>query len=165
LLPAGRQQPPRFDLSVGRALAERRLGSSNKVLPINEPSNIEFGLTAMSPQTRFAKLTEDAKSRIREVSPIEASQQQAQGALLIDIREGEEYANGHARGAFHLSRGVLELRIEGLVPDASTPLLCYCGGGSRSALAADSLQRMGYTNVASIAGGFKAWREAGLPTE
>src|SRR5687768_288608 len=119
----------------------------------------------MEPQTRFAKLTEDAKSRIREVSPIEARQQQAQGAVLIDVREGDEYANGHAREAVHLSRGVLELRIEGLVPDPSTPILCYCGGGGRSALAADSLQKMGYTNVASVAGGFKAWRDAGLPTE
>jgi phage shock protein E len=119
----------------------------------------------MPPPTRFAKLTEDAKSRIRQVSPTEAHQQQKQGAVLIDVREGEEYANAHARGAVHLSRGVLELRIEGLVPDPSTPILCYCGGGSRSALAAESLQKMGYTNVASVAGGFKSWREAGLPTE
>jgi rhodanese-related sulfurtransferase len=81
------------------------------------------------------------------------------------VREGDEYVKAHARGAVHLSRGVLELRIEGLVPDPSTPILCYCGGGSRSALAADSLQRMGYTNVASVAGGFKAWREAGLPSD
>ena len=69
------------------------------------------------------------------------------------------------REAVHLSRGILELRIEQVIPDASTPLICYCGGGSRSALAADSLQKMGYTNVASLAGGFKAWKEAGLPTE
>jgi rhodanese-related sulfurtransferase len=119
----------------------------------------------MAAPTRFAKLTDDAKSRIREVSPAEASQQQEQGAVLVDVRESEEYAKGHARGAVPLSRGVLELRIEGLVPDPATPILCYCGGGSRSALAADSLQKMGYTNVASVAGGFKAWREAGLPSE
>jgi rhodanese-related sulfurtransferase len=114
--------------------------------------------------TRFAKLTDDAKSRVREISVADAHQQQADGAILIDVRESEEFAKGHAHGAVHLSRGVLELRIEGLVPDAATPMICYCGGGSRSALAADSLQKMGYTNVASMAGGFKAWREAGLPT-
>jgi rhodanese-related sulfurtransferase len=119
----------------------------------------------MAQSTRFAQLTEDAKSRVREVSPTEANQQQEQGALLIDVRESDEYAMGHVLGAIHLSRGVLELRIERLVPDPSTPILCYCGGGSRSALAADSLQKMGYTNVASMAGGFKAWREAGLPSE
>jgi rhodanese-related sulfurtransferase len=119
----------------------------------------------MAPPNRFAKLAEDAKSRVREVSPVEANTQLEQGAILIDVREGDEYAKAHARGAVHLSRGVLELRIEGLIPDPSTPILCYCGGGSRSALAADSLQKMGYTNVASVAGGFKAWREAGLPSE
>ena len=119
----------------------------------------------MGPPNRFAKLAEDAKSRIREVSATDACQQQARGAVLIDVREGEEYANAHARGAVHLSRGVLELKIEGLVPDISTPILCYCGGGSRSALAADNLQKMGYTNVASVAGGFRAWKEAGLPTD
>ena len=119
----------------------------------------------MAQPNRFAKLTEDAKSRVREVSPAEANQRQKQGALLIDVRESDEYAMGHARGAIHLSRGVLELRIEGLVPGPSTPILCYCGGGSRSALAADNLQKMGYTNVASVAGGLKAWREAGLPSE
>jgi phage shock protein E len=119
----------------------------------------------MAPPNRFAKLAEDAKSGIREVSPAEANTQQAQGAVLIDVRESDEYTKGHARGAVHLSRGVLELRIEGLVPDPTTQILCYCGGGSRSALAAESLQKMGYTNVASVAGGFKAWREAGLPSE
>jgi phage shock protein E len=118
----------------------------------------------MSQTTRFARLAEDAKSRVREVSPADAHGQQAQGAVLIDVRESDEFANGHAQGAVHLSRGVLELRIEGLVPDVATPILCYCGGGSRSALAAESLQRMGYTNVASVAGGFKAWKEQRLPT-
>ena len=117
------------------------------------------------PAPRFAKLAADAKSRIREVTVNDALNEQAQGALLIDVREADEYAMGHARDAVHLSRGVLELRIEGLAPDPTTPILCYCGGGSRSALAADSLQQMGYTNVASVVGGFKAWREAGLPSE
>jgi rhodanese-related sulfurtransferase len=114
--------------------------------------------------TRFARLTEDAKSRVREVSPSDAHELQKRGAVLIDVREGDEFVNAHAQGAVHLSRGVLELRIEALVPDVATPILCYCGGGSRSALAADSLQKMGYTNVASMAGGFKAWNQLGLPT-
>lgn len=113
--------------------------------------------------TRFAQLTADAKSRIREVSPAEASQQQSQGAILIDVRESEEFAQGHAQGAIHLSKGVLELRIEEVIPETSTPIVCYCGGGSRSALAADNLQKMGYTNVASMAGGLKAWKVQGLP--
>ena len=114
--------------------------------------------------SRFQQITEDAKTRVREVSPAEASKQQAEGAVLIDIRESEEFADGHARDAVHLSKGLVELRIEDLVPDPSTPIVCYCGGGSRSALAADNLQKMGYTNVASMAGGFKAWKAEGLPT-
>ena len=113
---------------------------------------------------RFNQLAQDAKSRIREVSAAEASQEQAKGAVLIDVRESDEYAKGHANGAIHLSKGVVELRIEDAVADTSTPIICYCGGGSRSALAADNLQKMGYTNVASMAGGFRAWMQNGLPT-
>ncbi len=113
---------------------------------------------------RFKNLADDAKTRIREVPATEASQQQAQGAVLIDVRESDEFAAGHIPGAIHLSKGVLELRIEETVPNTSTPIMCYCGGGSRSALAADNLQKMGYSNVASMAGGFKAWKNDGLPT-
>ena len=106
------------------------------------------------------------KAASAKLPPNEATTRtSAEVRVLIDVREIDEFAKGHAREAVHLSRGVLELRIEGLVPDPTTPILCYCGGGSRSALAADSLQKMGYTNVASVAGGFKAWREAGLPSE
>jgi phage shock protein E len=107
-------------------------------------------------------LAADAKSRIREISASEASERQRQGAMLIDVRETEEFAKGHAKGAVHLSRGVIELKIEELAPDMATPIVCYCGGGSRSALVADNLQRMGYTNVASMAGGYKAWKDQGL---
>lgn len=117
----------------------------------------------MAQPTRFAQLTADAKSRVREVSPAEASRQQAQGAVLIDVREREEFEQGHAPNAIHLSKGLLELQIEEAVPDPATPIICYCGGGSRSALAADNLQKMGYTNVASMAGGLKGWRNEGLP--
>jgi rhodanese-related sulfurtransferase len=116
----------------------------------------------MTHPTRFAQLTAEAKSRIREVSPAEAKKQQAQGAVLIDVRERDEFEEGHAPGAIHLSKGVVELRIEVAVPDPATPIICYCGGGSRSALAADNLQKMGYTNVASMAGGLKAWKNEGL---
>ena len=111
---------------------------------------------------RFLKLAAEAKARIREVTAEEASREQQAGALLVDVREAEEFAKEHAAGAVHLSRGTLELKIEEQAPDPTTPIVCYCGGGSRSALAAESLQRMGYTNVASLAGGFKAWKDQEL---
>ena len=119
----------------------------------------------MAQSSRFKQLVDDAKTRIREVSPAEARQRQQAGNLLIDVREKDDYFQERAQGATHLSRGVLELKIEELAPDPTTPIICYCGGGSRSALAADNLQKMGYTDVTSMTGGFKAWREQGLPTE
>ena len=119
----------------------------------------------MSKSSRFQQLVAEAKRRVREVSVEEARKEQQEGAVLVDVRESEESAKSRAAGAMPLSKGVLELRIEERIPDAETPILCYCGGGSRSALAAESLQRMGYTNVASVAGGFKAWQAAGLPVE
>jgi rhodanese-related sulfurtransferase len=119
----------------------------------------------MSQTPRFDKLAAEAMGRVREVSAAEASDLHQRGALLVDVREAEEYQREHAQGAVHLSRGVLELKIEGAAPDVDAPIVCYCGGGKRSALAAESLQRMGYANVASLAGGFRAWRQAGLPTE
>ncbi len=119
----------------------------------------------MDQPSRFIQFTEDAKTRIREVTPAQASEEQSQGALLIDVRENEEFALGHAKGAIHLSKGLIELKIEAVAPDVSTPIICYCGGGMRSALAADNLQKMGYTNVASMIGGIKGWRGEGLPME
>src|SRR5436190_15336515 len=113
----------------------------------------------MALSARFQKLAADAKSRIREVSPREASEIQKQGAVLIDVREKEEFSKEHARGAIHLSRGTIELKIEEQVPDTAAPMVCYCGGGSRSALVADNLQKMGYTNVVSMASGFKGWKD------
>lgn len=115
--------------------------------------------------SRFQELVAKAKEQVREVSPAEAHAMQQAGAVLVDVREAEESAHGRARGAVAISKGVLELRIEQCVPDPSTPIACYCGGGSRSALAAENLQRMGYANVTSVAGGFKAWQQAGLPVE
>jgi len=118
----------------------------------------------MPQSARFQQLVADAKTRIREISPAEASQQQQKGALLVDVREAEEFAKEHAPGAVHLSRGTIELKIEQHAPHMATPVMCYCGGGGRSALVADNLQKMGYTNVASVAGGFKAWKDQRLPT-
>ena len=114
---------------------------------------------------RFKKLAEDAKTRVREVAAIEASKEQAKGAVLIDVRESEEFANGHIKDAIPLSKGVIELHIEDAVPDTDTPIICYCGGGSRSALAADNLQKMGYTNAISLDGGWRALKESGLEIE
>jgi phage shock protein E len=113
---------------------------------------------------RLQKLMAEVKARVREVSAAEASQQQKQGATLIDVREADDFAKEHAAGAVHLSRGTIELKIEEKVPDAAASIICYCGGGTRSALVAENLQRMGYTNVLSLAGGFKAWKEQSLPT-
>lgn len=113
----------------------------------------------------FEQLVSDARSRVKEITPQDAHAQQGKGAVLIDVRDAEETLRGRAVGATHLSRGTLELKIEQAVPDPTTELICYCGGGSRSVLAAESLQKMGYTNVASMSGGFRGWKEAGLPTE
>ena len=113
----------------------------------------------------FQKLVAEAKKNITEISAADAEQQTERGAaVLIDVREDEDWRDDHAKGAKHLSRGVIELEIEEQVPDLATPIICYCGGGSRSALVAESLQKMGYQNVRSLAGGFRAWKEAGLPS-
>ena len=114
----------------------------------------------------FLRLVEDAKTRVRETSVEEALGRVSEGrARLVDVREDREWEAGRARGAEHLGRGVIERDIEAAVPDKSAELILYCGGGYRSALAADNLRRMGYTNVYSLAGGWKAWREAGAPVE
>ncbi len=114
----------------------------------------------------FLRLAEDAKTRVRETSVEEALGRVSEGrARLIDVREDREWEAGRARGAEHLGRGVIERDIETAFPDKTAELILYCGGGYRSALAADNLQRMGYTNVYSLAGGWKAWREAGAPVE
>lgn len=113
----------------------------------------------------FLRLAEEARARVREVSVDEARARQAAGARLIDVREDSEWAAGHAAGAEHLGKGVIERDAETRIPDPGAEVLLYCGGGYRSALAADALQRMGYTNVASVAGGWRAWQEAGAPVE
>jgi rhodanese-related sulfurtransferase len=113
----------------------------------------------------FLKLAEDARSRVREVDVERTLGRVRQGARLIDVREDNEWQRGRAAGAEHLGRGVIERDIETAVPDHSAELILYCGGGYRSALACDNLQRMGYTNVYSLAGGWKAWQDAGAPVE
>ena len=118
----------------------------------------------MAEHARFEKLVAEAKKNVQEISPQDTAAALKNGdALLIDVRDPDEWQEGHIAGATNFSRGTLELEIEEAVPDLSTPIITHCGGGGRSALAAESLQRMGYKNVKSMAGGFKAWKAAGLP--
>ena len=114
----------------------------------------------------FLKLVQDAKTRIRETNVHEVKQKLDAGEkfVLVDVREESEWARGHLPGAIHLGKGIIERDIEQALPDKITPLVLYCGGGFRSALAADNLQKMGYTNVISMDGGWKGWIEAGYPT-
>lgn len=115
----------------------------------------------------FLKLVAAAKAGVREttVEAVRARQARREPFRFIDVREDREWAQGRAAGAEHMARGVIERDIEKAVPDPATPLVLYCGGGFRSALAAESLQKMGYTNVASLAGGWTAWLDAGAPVE
>ena len=115
----------------------------------------------------FLHLVEDALARVREVSCAEVVRRLDAGERfeLIDVREHEEWARGHLPRARHLCKGILERDIETLVPDVAAPIVLYCGGGYRSALAADALQKMGYRNVFSMDGGIRGWREAGLPLD
>jgi len=115
----------------------------------------------------FLKIVQDAKTRVKECTVADVQQRLAAGDkfVLVDVREESEYAAGHAPGAVHLSKGVIERDVEKTVPDKGTPLVLYCGGGFRSALAADNLQKMGYTNVISMDGGWRGWTQAGLPVE
>jgi rhodanese-related sulfurtransferase len=114
---------------------------------------------------RFLKIVEDARSRIREISidEVQAKLQAGEKFMLVDVREESEYAKDHLPGAIHLGKGIIERDIEERVPDPSTPMVLYCGGGFRSALAADNLQEMGFRNVLSMDGGIREWREKGLP--
>ena len=115
----------------------------------------------------FLKIVNEAKSRIREISVADTRLRLAedQNVRLIDVREDNEWQAGHAAGAIHLGKGIIERDIEHQVPDKSAALILYCGGGYRSALVADVLHKMGYTNALSMAGGWKAWKESGAPTK
>ncbi len=115
----------------------------------------------------FLALVNDAKSRIRQIELEDLRRMIASGErfLLIDIREESEWAAGHAAGAVYLGKGIIERDIETVVPDKNTKMVLYCGGGFRSALSADALQKMGYTDVISLDGGWRAYQESGLAVE
>lgn len=121
----------------------------------------------MQHSSEFLKVVADAKTRVRELSvdEVKAKLDQGDSFLLVDVREDDEWKTGHAKGAIHLGKGIIERDIERTIPDKDTTLVLYCGGGYRSALAADMIQRMGYKNVISMDGGIKAWRDKGLPIE
>ena len=119
----------------------------------------------MKHATGFLKITTDAKARVREctVDDVKARLDHGEKVNIIDVREESEYAADHVPGAVHLSKGVIERDVETKYPDPATELVLYCGGGFRSALAADNLQKMGYTNVISMDGGVRDWRGKGYP--
>jgi len=114
---------------------------------------------------RFLKIVDDAKSRIKQtnVEEVKHKLDSAEKFMLVDVREESEFAKDHLPGAIHLGKGVIERDIEARIPDLNTPLVLYCGGGFRSALAADNLQKMGYTHVISMDGGVRGWREKNYP--
>lgn len=115
----------------------------------------------------FVRLVEQARQRVSECTVAQAKARLERGKPVhfLDVREDHEYATDHARGARHVGKGIIERDIEALIPDKEAEIILYCGGGFRSVLAADALREMGYTKVCSMAGGIKAWREAGYPME
>jgi rhodanese-related sulfurtransferase len=115
----------------------------------------------------FLDIVKDAKTRVRETTPEEVRRRQESGERFhfVDVREDAEWSRGHALGAIHLGKGVIERDVERAIPDHGEEMVLYCGGGYRSALAADTLAKMGYTNVLSMDGGWKRWKELGYPTE
>ena len=119
----------------------------------------------MQHSPRFLRIVEDAKTRIQEttVDDVKARLDRGEKFVLVDVREESEYAKDHLPRAIHLGKGIIERDIEARVPDLNTPMILYCGGGFRSALAADNLQKMGYTGVISMDGGIRQWREKGFP--
>lgn len=115
----------------------------------------------------FLAIVDDAKSRVRqiEIDGYLAMKTAAEPHVLVDVREESEFAAGHVKGALHLGKGVIERDIEGVIPDKGTTLVLYCGGGYRSALVADNLQKMGYANPISLDGGWRVLKESGLELE
>ena len=120
----------------------------------------------MAEHKGFQDLVADAKKKITEISPTDAAAKtkSSSDTVIVDVREKDEFDESHIPDAVHMSRGMVELEVEEKFPGRNTTIICHCGGGGRSALAAESLQKMGYKNVRSMAGGFKAWKVAGLPT-
>ncbi|HEU0275925.1 MAG TPA: rhodanese-like domain-containing protein [Candidatus Udaeobacter sp.] len=119
----------------------------------------------MAGHVRFEKLVAEAKKKIVEILPADAAAKSKAGeAVIVDVRENDEWDDEHIPNAIHMGRGTIELDVEEKVSDQNAMIICHCGGGGRSALAAESLQKMGYKNVRSMAGGLKAWKAIGLPT-
>jgi rhodanese-related sulfurtransferase len=120
----------------------------------------------MQHSSKFLKLVNDAKKHIKQTNVADVKRRMDAGEkfVLVDVREDNEWANGHLPSAIHLGKGIIERDIEQLVSDPNAKVILYCGGGFRSAIAAENLQKMGYTNVESMDGGWKGWLEAGLPT-
>lgn len=127
----------------------------------------EKELVYMKHTEAFEKLVADIKSQVREISPKEVLEKlnRKDKFHFVDVREDHEWLEGHAKGACHISRGIIERDIEKLIPNYDDPIVLYCGGGYRSALSAVNIQKMGYTNVLSMAGGIRDWREQNLPEE
>jgi len=125
-----------------------------------------WGEFSMAHAPQFLKLVNEAKKKVKEtnVGDVKRRIEAGEKFLLVDVREDNEWAKGHLPGAMHLGKGIIERDIEQRVPDTNAKLVLYCGGGFRSALVADNLQKMGYTNVESMDGGWKGWLDAGLPT-
>lgn len=118
-------------------------------------------MAAVDHSPGFLKVAEQARGAIREIDVAEARKRKAAGAILIDVREDSEWDAAHARGAIHIGKGVIERDIEKRIPDQNAEIILYCGGGYRSALAAKAIGEMGYRNVRSMAGGWRAWLAAG----
>ena len=121
----------------------------------------------MAHAPKFLQIVNDAKKRVKETNVADVKRRGDAGEkmIVVDVREDNEWANGHLPDAIHLGKGVIERDIEARVPDTSAKIILYCGGGFRSALSADNLQKMGYTNVESMDGGWKGWLDAGFPTQ
>jgi rhodanese-related sulfurtransferase len=120
----------------------------------------------MAEHKGFQDLVADAKKKITEISPTDAAAKakSSSDTVIVDVRDPDEFDEAHIPDALNFSRGTIEFEVEEKFPDRNTTIICHCGGGGRSALAAESLQKMGYKNVRSMAGGFRAWKAAGLPT-
>ena len=120
----------------------------------------------MAEHKGFQDLVADAKKKITEISPTDAAAKakSSSDTVIVDVRDKDEFDESHIPDALQMSRGTIEFEVEDKFPDRNTTIICHCGGGGRSALAAETLQKMGYKNVHSMAGGFKAWKTAGLPT-
>jgi rhodanese-related sulfurtransferase len=137
-----------------------------RVLLVDAPDRT-FGGYQMNHSPAFLQLVEETKGRIREnhVDDVKRKLDSGERFHLVDVREESEFGRGHLPGAIHLSKGIIERDIEKAIPDKAAPIVLYCGGGFRSALAADNLQKMGYTNVISMDGGWRGWTEAGYSVE